>query len=163
MSPVVCDTSALQYLHQLGLLEVLKSLYGTIGVPTAVAEELDAGRALGLSLPDPLEIGWIDLCSPTDIDPRTRELGSGEAAVISALLENPQATGILDDRQARAVARSLGLTITGTLGVLVEARRRHIVLELAPLLAELRSLGFRLSPAVEAQALLLASENPAAH
>ena len=159
MPPVICDTSAIQYLHQLGLLEVLRSLYQTVGVPMAVAAELDAGRALGLSLPDLNQHDWIESVAPTATDPRTLHLGPGEAAVISLLLENPKAVGVLDDMQARILARSLGLNLTGTLGVLIEARRQGLIAELSPLLADLRSLGFRLTPAVEAQALRLANES----
>lgn len=37
---VVCNTSPLLYLHQVGQLELLKSLYQRIKIPSAVREEL---------------------------------------------------------------------------------------------------------------------------
>jgi predicted nucleic acid-binding protein len=40
---VVSNTSPLQYLHQVGHLDLLKRLYGEILVPPAVQEELRAG------------------------------------------------------------------------------------------------------------------------
>ena len=52
MAEAICDTSALQYLHQLGRLDVLHRLIGQIIVPPAVVDELAAGRALGLNLAD---------------------------------------------------------------------------------------------------------------
>ncbi len=53
MSRVICDTSPIQYLHQIGMLNVLHVLAGTIVVPPAVVRELDTGRNLGFDLP-----GW---------------------------------------------------------------------------------------------------------
>lgn len=47
MHAVICDTSPLQYLHQIGLLYLLPSLFGTIQVPLAVAAEMGEGRRRG--------------------------------------------------------------------------------------------------------------------
>ena len=55
MPEVVCNTSPLQYLHQIGQLSILPALVGSIVVPPAVLAELDAGIAKGLDLPQ-LEI-----------------------------------------------------------------------------------------------------------
>lgn len=41
MPEVICNTSPIQYLHQLGKLELLPALYGRIILPAAVASELD--------------------------------------------------------------------------------------------------------------------------
>lgn len=49
--------------------------------------------------------------------------------------------------------RALGLVVTGTLGVLVRARRRGLTGALAPLITILRASGQRLSHQVVAQAL----------
>jgi len=49
---VICNTSPLQYLHQIGQLQLLPALAGHITVPPAVLEELAAGQAQGLNLPD---------------------------------------------------------------------------------------------------------------
>lgn len=42
MREVFCNTSPLQYLHQLGLLPVLRTLAERIVVPPAVVQELEA-------------------------------------------------------------------------------------------------------------------------
>jgi len=49
---VICDTSSLQHLHQLGLLDLLPALVQRIIVPPSVAAELSVGRSLGVELPD---------------------------------------------------------------------------------------------------------------
>jgi hypothetical protein len=43
----IVNTSPLFYLHRLGLLQLLKELYGHITVPEAVKKELKEGRAQG--------------------------------------------------------------------------------------------------------------------
>lgn len=48
---------------------------------------------------------------------------------------------LIDERQGRRIARRLGLTVKGTLGLLVEARRQGLVPELRPLLHRLRDQG----------------------
>jgi predicted nucleic acid-binding protein len=40
----ICNTSPLQYLHQLGWLEILPALTGRVIIPPAVADELDRRR-----------------------------------------------------------------------------------------------------------------------
>ncbi len=49
---VFCNTSPLQYLHQLGQLRLLHDLAGRIVVPPAVVQELSGGCTKGLDLPD---------------------------------------------------------------------------------------------------------------
>ena len=56
MPEVICNTSPLQYLHQLDLLDVLQAFTDHIIVPPAVVHELAAGRAQGVNLPDPIAL-----------------------------------------------------------------------------------------------------------
>lgn len=61
MADVIVNTSPLQYLHQAGQLELFPKLFGHIIVPDAVAEELAAGRRLGVSLPDLSALAWVGI------------------------------------------------------------------------------------------------------
>ena len=49
---MICNTSPIQYLHQLSLLHLLRTLAGQVTVPAAVADELAAGRSPGVALLD---------------------------------------------------------------------------------------------------------------
>ncbi len=60
-------------------------------------------------------------------------------------LESTTSIVVLDDRDARRVARQLGFPLTGTLGLLVDAKARGLVRAVAPLLDELESHNFRMS------------------
>jgi len=52
---------------------------------------------------------------------------------------------ILDDKDARKIARGFGLKVTGTIGVLMLAKRRGVIKEVKPLIEELIREGFRIS------------------
>jgi hypothetical protein len=49
---VISNTSPIQYLFQIGLLDLLFSLYEEVTVPEAVNSELVEGRSHGVDLPD---------------------------------------------------------------------------------------------------------------
>ena len=49
----IVNTSPLQYLYQIGQLDLLREFYGEIIVPKAVVRELAHGRRIGLDVPDP--------------------------------------------------------------------------------------------------------------
>jgi len=53
LAEVIVNTSPLQYLYQVGQLDLFPKLFGRIIVPTAVMTELAEGRRLGVALPDP--------------------------------------------------------------------------------------------------------------
>jgi hypothetical protein len=61
---IICNTSPLQYLHQLGQLDLLKRLAGHLIVPTAVSVELAEGRRRGVDVPDPRLLPWVSLREP---------------------------------------------------------------------------------------------------
>ncbi len=50
MPDIVCDTSSIQYLHQIELLHLLPALAGRIFIPPAVLHELEEGRSCVLML-----------------------------------------------------------------------------------------------------------------
>ena len=80
MPEVICNTSPLQYLHQLDLLDVLQAFTDHIIVPPAVVHELAAGRAQGVNLPDPSALQWETVRQPvsTPVLPLVTDLGPGE-------------------------------------------------------------------------------------
>jgi predicted nucleic acid-binding protein len=52
MPDVIANTSPLQYLFQLGLLDLLPEFYGEVLVPGGVVMEVRSGRARGVALPE---------------------------------------------------------------------------------------------------------------
>ncbi len=161
MPEVFCDTSPLQYLHQLGQLELLPTLLQSVVIPTAVEEELRAGRERGIDLPDTGKLPWVEIRDPKGVTalPLVRDLGQGETGVLALALESSDTLAILDDRLARKVAVSMGIPIRGTLGLLLDARSRGLVSSVSPLLDELARLGFRIASHTRIEILRRAGES----
>ena len=160
MPEVISDTSPLQYLHQIGLLQILPALAERIVVSPAVDKELSVGRALGVDLPDLSKLGWVEIRSPSNRPalPFAYDLGPGETETLMLALESPESTALLDDSLARRVAEILKIRFSGTLGLLLDAKGTGLVSAIEPLLARLQALGFRLAPHTRLTILRLAGE-----
>jgi uncharacterized protein len=159
MPEVFANTTPLQYLHRLGRLDWLREFYRRVVIPEAVAAELDEGRRLGAKVPDVRAMPWIEvreLMEPQAVFPSF--IHRGEAAVMALARISGDALILMDDGLARAHARGLGLRITGTLGVILRAKREGRVPAVAPLLRRLEEEGFRIAPATRAEVLRLAGE-----
>jgi uncharacterized protein len=157
---VICDVSPLQYLHQVGLLDLLRAQYGTVMVPQAVVDELRAGTALAVDLPIIESLDWIKIVRPRGqvVLPLVVDLGPGEREVLAVALENPGSLVVLDDAMARQYAKVLGVRLTGTLGVLLKAKEVGSLPSIAPVLDKLQALRFRIDPATRDAVLRLAGE-----
>ncbi|MDX2031456.1 MAG: DUF3368 domain-containing protein [Blastocatellia bacterium] len=160
MPEVISDTSPLQYLFQTGLLDVLKMLYGTITIPEAVVDELEVGRLRAIYLPEISSIDWITITRPRGqrLLSLAPGLGSGEREAIALAVETEDSLLILDDALARRHARLLGVTMTGTLGVLLKAKQKGYLQRIDTVLDHLEELGFRLDTKTRSIVLKLAEE-----
>ena len=73
------------------------------------------------------------------------DLGPGEAEVLALALETQNSLVILDDALARREAVLQKIPLTGTLGLLLDAKRAERISEIKPLLDQLQTLRFRLA------------------
>lgn len=157
---VIVNTSPLLYLHQVGCLELLQQLYGTITAPPAVPQELEIGKLQGVDVPEVNSIEWIQIrpVASAAIIPAVTDLGQGEAEVIALGLENPDSLLIFDDSLARRIADLYGLKYTGTLGVLVKAKQSGYLSAVAPVITLLRSKDMWLTDKIISDVLKLSGE-----
>ena len=158
MPEAICNTSALQYLHQLGQLELLHEIYGRVTVPEAVAAEIAVGKAQGVDLPDLAALPWVRVQTAPPAAVAPRDLGAGEVGVLALAAVRPGAVAVLDDGLARRYARLARIRFTGTCGILLRGKQRGLVPAVKPLLDQLARLGFRLDSGTRASALKLAGE-----
>jgi predicted nucleic acid-binding protein len=159
MPEVFANTTPLQYLHRLGRLDWLREFYGRVVVPAAVVDELEAGRRLGARVPELATCEWIEIRrAPDPIPAFPRFIHRGEAELIALAQASADSIVIIDDLPARTHALGLGLRVTGTLGVILRARREQRIEAVAPLLARLHAEGFHIAPATLADVLRLAGE-----
>lgn len=147
---IIADTSCFIILTNIGELQLLQQVYGTITTTSEIALEF------GHELPE-----WIAIEAVQDT--RLQQLlemqvDKGEASALALALEKAQCKVILDDYRARRAAERLGLDYTGTLGVIVRAKLEGIVTSVKPLLAKIKQTDFRISDAIEQQILREAGE-----
>jgi predicted nucleic acid-binding protein len=156
----IVDTSPLYYLHQVNHLELLRLVYDRVVVPVAVQTELDKGRRSGYDTPDVGGIAWIHIeLSPSRLVPSDEYLGAGESEAIALGLHIPESVLIVDDKLGREVAEGRELRVTGTLGVLVRAKRSGHIASVGTIIDAMRDQGMRLSDQVVLRALRLADES----
>lgn len=160
MPEVISDTSPIQYLYQINLLDLLPALYQRVIIPQSVCDELEVGRAHQIALPQVSVLSWIEirqvLATPQMVFPA--ELGLGEREVLTLAAELSNSLALLDDALARQHAQILTLSFTGTLGVLLKAKREGHLKALTPVLNQLESLRFRLNAKTREAVLKLAGE-----
>lgn len=147
----VSDAGPLIHLSWIDRLDLLPLLFDEIVTPVAVRDEvLRAGPDIpgATSLREALAAGWPSVRPVRDraaVEALRAELDHGEAEAIVLMRELDADIVLLDDRRARVYALQLGLSVTGTLGILRAARDRGLLPAVLPLLAELRRRGFRIS------------------
>jgi predicted nucleic acid-binding protein len=145
---VVVNTSPFIALDRIGQLDLLKALYGTVVRPQSVVDELLAGEARYSVSSALRNAEWI-LTEPDPAETTLRrELGPGETAAIALALNTAADLVILDDLQARLLAATLNLRLTGTLGVLLAAHQLGLLPDVKGALADLHHAGFRLPASV---------------
>jgi len=159
MLKVVCNTSPILSLLKIRQLDLLRALYGQIIVPHAVWQEMEAGRKKAYYY-DLTLLPWIEIRSVEQpaVIAAFNTLDLGEAEVLVIAQEISADLVIIDETIGRAYAHRLGLTLTGTLGILLKAKQQGLVPVIKPLLEALRSQGVWLSDRVVQDVLLLAGE-----
>ncbi len=141
----VVNASPVIALAKVGRLHLLQDLCRELLVPQAVVAEILAGPPS-----DParraIESGWGATVAASRIAPELLEwgLGTGETAVLAVAMERKPATAVLDDAAARTCAKALGIEVIGTLGAILRARERAIILSAADVLKALLAAGMRL-------------------
>ncbi|MGH9363595.1 MAG: DUF3368 domain-containing protein [Thermoanaerobaculia bacterium] len=85
-------------------------------------------------------------------------LGRGEAAVLAWAHLHPGTLAIIDDREARAAARSLRVPVIGTLGIVLSAKTAGLITAARPEVELLVAQGMYLSSEVIDRALALVGE-----
>jgi hypothetical protein len=158
VADVVSNTSPLLYLDRLGRLDLLPRLVGKVLVPAQVEQEIARGLALGRKVPDLHAQPWIEIRRAA-VEHDYPALGAGERGALDLARSLPGATVILDDGAARAWAARLGIACVGTVGLLVEAKRRGHLERVSPDLDRLAGLGFRMAPALRLRALAESGES----
>jgi len=147
---IISDTSCLVILEKIKELELLHRLFGTVITTSEIKDEF------GLPLPEWVQIKEVRNKNYQSIIEAT--LDKGEASAIALALELEDCLLIIDDLKGRKFANQLGLKITGTFGVLVEAKLSGTIPSVKPILEKIKTTNFRIGEQLEALILKKAGE-----
>lgn len=157
--PVILNNTPLVAFWLLGQFDLLQRLYGEVLIPDAVLAEFTAfepfQRRQALS-----HAPWI--VSTSLSNPQSAlvyaGLDRGESEVLALAIERQARLVILDERKARSFAHRIGLPLTGTLGVLLAAKQRGVIVAVKPLVNSLEGAGLHFHPALLSTVLAQANE-----
>jgi predicted nucleic acid-binding protein len=138
MLRVVSNTNPIISLLKLDRLELLQKLYNQINIPKAVFNEIEAGKNKAY-YKDLSKIEWININPIQDTNALKYflDLDDGEAEAIILATEIEADLIIIDEKLGRFHAKHADLKITGTIGILIKAKKEGYLKEIKPLLDEL--------------------------
>lgn len=145
---VVTDTSPLIALAVMDLLPVLRMIFNTAMVPSAVVREClnDLSKPMADNIGEALKNRLLVEQAVTNRDYcelLTEILGSGEAETI-ALAKEKNALALVDESASRKVAARENINFIGSLSVLIRAKQENLIPMATPLLNRLVEHGYHL-------------------
>lgn len=158
---IVIDTSPLLALcAACGDFTALRQVYETAIVPCEVVEEIMRGGPSGFARAEFQADHWLEkVALPITVASFLRStVDIGEAAVIQLALDRGIYRVAIDDRNGRRVARTCGLSVTGSLGILVKAKVAGYPISIGEAISQMRVRGIWLADKVAAEAIRLAGE-----
>ena len=143
-----------------GDLHILKLLYQRVLVPFEVGQEIMHGGLHRFAAKEFGQADWL-LKSPQPLAITSflkNSLDLGEASVIQLALQDNIRTVCIDEMAGRRLARLHNLSVTGSIGVLLRAKRQGHLFSLATSIQKMREKGIWLSQRVIDFALTQAGE-----
>ena len=154
---LIANTTVISNFAAVGHLDLLRQLLGEVYLATEVYAEIQDGLAEGNDFYAGIEThvhpltpqGWLRLTSLEGdaellvFGQLTESLHRGEAASLAIATQRGWAF-FTDDARARKIGRDLKVTISGTLGLLVQAVKRQLLSldEANALLAQMMRAGY---------------------
>ncbi len=151
--PVVSNTLPILNLAIVGPLELMRQQFEQVYIPPAVLSELKVQeeRPSSKEIRAALESGWIQVkeikSSLLNVQLLQQTLDRGEAEAIALAIYLQADWTLLDERDGRKVAKSLGLRVTGVIGILLRAKQKGELSSASEVFdALVATTGFRIAP-----------------
>jgi len=156
----VVNASPLIFLARGGHLDLLGQMAKQTIVPQPVSMELQARGDTDRTVQALSRCPWIKIVSapPIPAEVQSWGLGLGESSVLAVAQQHPSATVVMDDLAGRRCATSMGISVLGTLGVVLNAKRKGLVPLARPIMEDLVRSGMYLSRNLLDQVLELVGE-----
>ena len=146
---VYVDTSSIIILSKIDALDLLKKIYSNVIITNIINAELNE------TLPS-----WIIVEPSYNFEQsflKNFNLGPGESSIIMNALEY-NGFLIIDDLKARKIANTLSLRFTGSVGILITAKKLGFIYSVKYYLEKIQTTNFRISDALIFKALEIAHE-----
>lgn len=159
---VVSDTTPIISLIKINRLDLLQKLFGEICIPEAVYRELTINAAFKnetdiVKASDFLKTSSVQNRKALEVLQAAGGLDDGESEAIILADELHSDALIIDERKGRKVAQKLGIQITGTIGIMIQAHAENMISsdEIKMYLEQLKNSNIRLSDSLIREALSL--------
>ena len=155
---IISNTTVISNFASVGRLDLLHQVFDEVYLSTEVYAEIQDGLAEGHVFYADIEThihpltpqGWLHLVALTDeneirlFDQLLESLHRGEASSLAIAVQRGWAF-FSDDARARQIGRELQVPVSGTLGVLLQAVRKHYLplAEANALLDQMIRAGYR--------------------
>lgn len=146
---VISDSSCIILFERIGELDLLRQIFGQLKITTEIAAECGIKLASWFKLKDPTSKNLQNVIS--------MNIDQGEASAIALAMDLNDSIVILDDLKGRKTER-LGIKFIGSLGIIVQAKRKVIVHSIRPIMKKIRRTNFYLTREPEEMVYILADE-----
>ena len=139
---IVSNTTPISNLLHLENISLLAGLFGAVYIPEAVANEVKVVFSSCREWEKCIEEEQIIIQSISNtifVKQMVPFLHQGEAEAICLSLEKKAKLCLIDDKDARTIAQLNNLPVTGTLGILLKAKKTGLIPSVKELIDRLRS------------------------
>ena len=154
---VISNASPIILLEKVGQLYLLESLYKNIVIPKAVYQEVFKSYKANFEKPDWIKVKKVSDSGKTAL--LAGNLGIGERESIVLYLEQNANLLLIDDFSARSKANSMGITITGIAGILLNSKVKGLIDNVKEILDNLIISDYRISDSLYEDVLIMANED----
>ncbi|MBD3307029.1 DUF3368 domain-containing protein [candidate division KSB3 bacterium] len=145
---IISNSTPLIAFARIGAFPLLQRLVKQLVIPTAVAHEIAEYGPEQPGFIDVTQESWITVQtvqSQQHVQLLLPTLDRGEAEVIALAVEQQARLVLIDELTGRQVAESLGIPITGSVGLLIQAKQRGDILAIRPYIDAMLEQGIRYS------------------
>jgi len=144
---VVANASPIICLFRAEMGHLLEKLWREVLLPEAVWEEILAGPNTDPAAQSLATATWAKRMKIDRVPPQIAgwDLGPGESEVLAFALQTLRCRALVDDVEARRCARTLGIPVLGTGGILVLAKRRGLIPSVTDAIGALGETGLWIS------------------
>jgi predicted nucleic acid-binding protein len=158
---LVLDASPIIVLGKADLLKKVSPLAKLWIIPEGVIREVEAKRPIESYLSEISYGSEVVRENVPKINPSIAawDLGRGESEVLTLALEKAGTGVVLDDLQARKCAALFDISLIGSLGLILLAKRKGLLHLAKPEIERLKAVGLHIDPIVLTRILTSIGEN----